>query len=233
MGRSGRSRLPRHLHGVQVPGYRPLHARAQDQRRRWLLPGLSWLKRCYECGAEKPATTEFFHAHPFNQDRLAGRCRPCAAIYSAQWKASHPNYDREWCAANRDRLADKHRRWIASKPGYEAAKAARQRAEPRALQARSRPPTREAGTEHLDPYAVPDQPRSAFMACKARAARTDDPGKRWWLFACRPHGPHRTPVQRFGCPGRTSGNGTSTISCLSHPSPSNPLTIQSFAHAGR
>lgn len=78
-------------------------------------------KTCTKCGAEKPATAEFFHK------RGAGLKMPCKPCRSATRRATYAaNPEREkasnaaWAAANPDRAKDRQRKWRAANPGREA-----------------------------------------------------------------------------------------------------------------
>lgn len=89
-------------------------------------------KVCTDCGAEKPATEEFFHANPGGAFGLRGQCRPCrkarvrqliaqpdqaekraaaAAAYVASGKNAERN--RAWRRANPESARGSKRKWVA------------------------------------------------------------------------------------------------------------------------
>ena len=83
------------------------------------------LKRCTQCGENKPATKDEFASHPTTLDRLQSHCRPCGRKLSKTWYET--NYERatENARRYRERTRDGTRaKWAAIAAEAEAAEAA-------------------------------------------------------------------------------------------------------------
>lgn len=62
------------------------------------------LKRCTKCGADKPATSEFFHAYKRSPDGRRSVCRECRSADHAEHKAERNEKRKAFYAHNRERL---------------------------------------------------------------------------------------------------------------------------------
>lgn len=79
------------------------------------------MKKCSQCGLEKPETEFWFHKA---KNRRIAHCNDCAALRRAAWKASNSEKvkakNREWAVANPDRIKAAQERWKARNPGIAA-----------------------------------------------------------------------------------------------------------------
>jgi 5-methylcytosine-specific restriction endonuclease McrA len=64
---------------------------------------------CTRCGAELPATREFFYPHPNSKHGLRARCKTCVAIANLEYRQSHAR-----------ELAERARERRLAHPGLEA-----------------------------------------------------------------------------------------------------------------
>lgn len=75
------------------------------------------LKRCTKCGAEKPATTEYFKRH---YDGLHPRCKECKRAddraYYARTTEDRLEYQRQYRAEHKEKISDRDRRYRVNNP---------------------------------------------------------------------------------------------------------------------
>lgn len=75
-------------------------------------------KTCPRCGADKPATPEFFHRNRAKSDGLAVQCQACFAEIDRQRYARirdrKLDNSRDWYAKNQDRKAETRRAWLSA-----------------------------------------------------------------------------------------------------------------------
>lgn len=68
-------------------------------------------KRCYKCGKDKPATTEYFYICKREDDGLQFKCKACEKAYRVASKEKRREYAREYRAKNADRLREEKRQY--------------------------------------------------------------------------------------------------------------------------
>lgn len=101
------------------------------------------MKTCTKCGAEYPATREYFPPHKRTRDGLSSWCRPCARAcsrryqranrearraYMRQWREANPEYMRQWYEENREAQRVYKRQYRTTKPEVHRAAWHRRRA---------------------------------------------------------------------------------------------------------
>jgi len=71
-------------------------------------------KKCTACGVEKPLSE--FGLRSKKHEWLLSRCKVCARQQSNAWKAANPEYQREYQAANREKINAQKRAYRAANP---------------------------------------------------------------------------------------------------------------------
>jgi hypothetical protein len=72
------------------------------------------MKSCTGCGIAKPLGE--FNRDSRQADGLRNRCRVCTRAEMAAWRAAHPDAQRQWLAANRQRQVEYDREQTARSP---------------------------------------------------------------------------------------------------------------------
>lgn len=132
------------------------------------------LKRCSHCGAELPATTDYFHREKSHKDGLASHCKPCILAYHATYRA-------------RPDVAERQQAYLkiyCHTPEYRQARKARRAAvrEVTPPKRRGRPPRREG--KGIAP--VSGETRRGMTASEAQDKRCIACGRAHATFVAEP-----------------------------------------------
>jgi len=78
------------------------------------------LRKCTQCGAEFPATTEYFHRGKKCKYGLSAKCKACARETTRRWYQANPEKAREnsrrYRQANPEKVREAQRRWGQANP---------------------------------------------------------------------------------------------------------------------